>query len=520
MSFEAKTLEPERNAQKLFFRGDETASHWFRIPYLLSSCDGTLIAGTDANFGSTGDSAENIDSAIRLRPQGKGWEPTFLPPILHLLDYTDEPGYRQKSSSFIDGMILQDTVGAGVQGRIHLMIDGWTWNGGLFQQMYPHITRRVAPGSGFIAIDGRNYLLLSSRRLYTDDGLNGNTDLSLFDYAADLWGVKDALGQIPIYRLERGPDGAALGALSEYSLTDSMELCRNGEPLFLSQRGEDGRPNGVAVPMNPLYEDSILQMYNTSYIYHIISDDYGRSWSLEQIVSGQCKRAGTGAYLTGPGRGIQLMDGPYRGRMLFPTYYVEGGRLRSEVILSDDGGKTWRHSATVPSGGSVSESALAELPDGSIAKFMRNADPSGGKILWSVSHDGGERWSRPRSVLGDDGAGVNCQVSALRYSRELPSRDGQRYPAVLLASPFQSSRTDGRLLIGLVKPVGRRSGSMQYEIDWEYQIRVTDPDALFAYSCLTELPDGKIGLLYETSPTDSWQDGLQSMTYEEFTLPF
>ncbi|MCI8405913.1 MAG: exo-alpha-sialidase [Oscillospiraceae bacterium] len=516
MCFAPQELFPEREPQRLFFNGDETGSRWFRIPFLLSASDGTLIAGTDANFGSTGDSAENIDAAIRRRSPEGVWEAPFLPPALHLRDYADEPGYRQKSASFIDGMILQDTQGVGTPGRLHLMIDGWAWNGGLFQQMYPTVVRKVAPGDGFARIGDRKYLLLTSRPQHTEDGLNGNTDLSRFDYAADLWGSRDERGQIPVYCLESSGQGVSLGARTEYSLTDAMELCRNGDLLYLPQKGESSA--GEMVPMNPLYEDSVLQMYNTSYFYHMVSDDLGRSWRLEQIASGLCKRTGTGAYLTGPGRGVQLECGPYRGRMLFPTYYFQEDRLRSEVIFSDDGGKTWAHSATVPSGGSISESALVELPDGSVGKFMRNAGNSGGKMVWSVSHDGGMNWSRPQSVLGDNEAGVNCQLSALRYSRELPSREGGRYPALLLASPFSSKRTNGRLLIGLIKPDGHCSGGVKYRIDWEYQIQVTAQDTLFAYSCLTELPDGRIGLLYETSPTDSWQDGLQAMIYEEFAL--
>lgn len=41
---------------------------------------------------------------------------------------------------------------------------------------------------------------------------------------------------------------------------------------------------------------------------------------------------------------------------------------------------------------------------------------------------------------------------------------------------------------------------------------------LFAYSSLVELGDGRIGMIYEASPTTSWADGLRYMYYEEFTM--
>lgn len=49
-------------------------------------------------------------------------------------------------------------------------------------------------------------------------------------------------------------------------------------------------------------------------------------------------------------------------------------------------------------------------------------------------------------------------------------------------------------------------------------LRNTEASALFAYSSLVELGDGRIGMIYEASPTTSWSDGLRYMYYEEFTM--
>ena len=62
------------------------------------------------------------------------------------------------------------------------------------------------------------------------------------------------------------------------------------------------------------------------------------------------------------------------------------------------------------------------------------------------------------------------------------------------------------------------NGSTKYSIDWEYVYQVTEASALFAYSSLVELGDGRIGMIYEASPTTSWADGLRYMYYEEFTM--
>ena len=95
----------------------------------------------------------------------------------------------------------------------------------------------------------------------------------------------------------------------------------------------------------------------------------------------------------------------------------------------------------------------------------------------------------------------------------------ETYPADLLSMAYNTSRTDGRIYVGLIKENGQYdNGSMKYSIDWEYVYQVTEASALFAYSSLVELGDGRIGMIYEASPTTSWADGLRYMYYEEFTM--
>lgn len=539
------TGQTARIANKVFYSGDATGSTFFRIPFLLSTSEDTLIAGADANFGSTGDSAENIDAAIRRKGNASthsfmsSWDNAFIPNALHMKDYADEPGYKQKSASFIDGTIVQDTLGTG---RIILMIDAFAWNGGVFQYLNVNsaglasggTTRSVAYGDGFTSIGGKKYLLLSSQNIKGNangqtGNINNNTDRSLFNYAADVYGSKNADGRYNVYQLIGTPrpysstptpvndDNLSLGPLSNYSLNSDYELFKSNQPLTVLQKSSNPNHPATQVPMRIFYEESELQMYNTSYIVQLYSDDDGVTWHTDKIASGMFKRENSRYYVLGPGRGIQLQQGIHEGRIMMPVYYQ--GNTSTEVIYSDDGGATWTHGDPISSANGLHESTLVEMPDGSVKIFIRNTSSTGGKIIMATSVNGGESWQDVQSALGDNAAGVNSQISALGYSQPVISADGNSYPALLLSSAYERTRKDGRIFVGLIKPDGTYpNGSQRYRVDWEYNYQLTNTDQLYAYSSMTELTNGKIGILYESSDTSSWADGLKSIYYKEFAI--
>lgn len=543
-----RTKGTERTLNTIFNSGDATGSTFFRIPFLLAASDGTMIAGTDANFGSTGDSAENIDAAIRIKPDAtsysalEGWGDAFVPDALHMRDYADEYGYKQMSASFIDGVIVEDSV---YTSRIILLIDAWAWNGGGFQwlnvdsagQAHGGTARSVALGDGCCTIDGHKYLLLSDENRKSGN-INMNVDRSAFNYAADIYGEKNAEGRYNVYHLIGQPqaystDGTpvddsnlSLGALSEYSLGTNYELFKNGAELTVVQKTSDASTAPVTVPMKIFYEDSELQVYNTSYIMQVCSDDGGRSWYTDKIITGMVKRESSRYYLTGPGHGIQLAVGEHKGRLIVPIYFQQAassGGLTSgactEIIYSDDGGITWSHGEPLPNT-LGHESVVVELPNGDLQIFMRNTASSGGKCKTATSSDGGITWHDVKSTFGDNDRGTNSQLSAIAYSQEVVSaKDGNSYPAVLLSMAYNQSRTDGRIYVGLVKPDGTYSdGRIKYMIDWEYKYQVTNSSELFAYSSMAEMSDGKIAMIYEASPSNSWADGLQHMYYSEYNI--
>ena len=85
-------------------------------------------------------------------------------------------------------------------------------------------------------------------------------------------------------------------------------------------------------------------------------------------------------------------------------------------------------------------------------------------------------------------------MSAVRLGSPVRSRaDGKEYPALLLSCANRKDRTNGRLFMGLLKEDGAYpGGARKYRIDWEYQYDVTPAGTLYAYSCLSELNDGRV----------------------------
>ena len=78
---------------------------------------------------------------------------------------------------------------------------------------------------------------------------------------------------------------------------------------------------------------------------------------------------------------------------------------------------------------------------------------------------------------------------------------------------------NGKIWIGLINETGQ-SGVNKYSVEWKYCYSVDTPQMGYSYSCLTELPDGKVGLLYEKY--DSWSRNelhlKNILKYEKFTI--
>lgn len=90
---------------------------------------------------------------------------------------------------------------------------------------------------------------------------------------------------------------------------------------------------------------------NNDRVFVMSSNDDGLTWSQPREITSSVKPPQWKWYGTGPGHGIQLKQGPDAGRLLVPSHHWEPGAkkgFRSQMIYSDDHGKTWELGESIP----------------------------------------------------------------------------------------------------------------------------------------------------------------------------
>ncbi len=467
----------------IFSDSDTTLSNYFRIPSLLTLESGTVVAAADARYGGTHDSKSNIDTAFsRSTDGGVTWSDPILPLCFEdyaaqRVDWPTEVGLRdlqiQGSASFIDPVMVQDAE----SGRLYLFADVMPAGIG---------SSNASVGNGYKTIDGQQYLKLR----WHEDGSN------TYNYSVRENGV--------IYN-------DTTNQPTEYTMNADFELLKNGTPLTVKQYSVSFSGNrlletatDVDVAMNVFYKDSYFKVFPTAYLGMTYSDDEGVTWSSMQLLN-TLKSNSEKLLITGPGAGIQIQNGTYAGRLVVPVYSVTLAGFG--VIYSDDGGDTWNYAAAdASSTGATAEAQIVEMPNGMLIAYVRT---SSGYIAERRSVDGGVTWTAGTPVSGVSTTSYGTQMSVLRYSGLV---DGK--PAIIMSTPNSTSgRNTGVLRVGLITDTGAE-GVNRYTIDWAYTYTI-DGSVGYSYSCLAELPDGKIGLLYEKY--DSWSRGQLHM---KNVLPF
>ena len=221
------------------------------------------------------------------------------------------------------------------------------------------------------------------------------------------------------------------------------------------------------------------------------SEDDGRTWSkpvnITQKIAGRNKE--WRLCFQGPGGGIQLAD----GTLVFAAQFRDAaGVPHSCFISSTDGGAGWTISPpAIPSKPPTSEAQVAQLKDGSLLLTMRDESRSG-KRAWARFEWDGDltkgKWSEPWFAVPDP----TCMASLVSHPTG----------PLLLSSPG-SARERKALTIRTSSDGGKT---------WSAG-RVLDPRPC-AYSCLTVLQDGSIGVLYECGDKSSYD----TLTFARFTL--
>jgi sialidase-1 len=216
--------------------------------------------------------------------------------------------------------------------------------------------------------------------------------------------------------------------------------------LLLCRNAEDG------------HERDILAGKASRDVLVMWSDDDGGTWSGPRDITAEVKRPGWTWYATGPGHAVQLADGrlvvPCNHAVLDPDAGVSGP-YRSHVIVSDDGGETWRLGGIVGDG--TNECMLAELADCSLYINMRSYHGRHRRAI-AYSRDGGETWSdiawdealtepvcQGSVIAGPDGRLLFANPASERREKLTVKRsadNGRTWPEALLLEEGPSAYSD------------------------------------------------------------------------------
>ena len=424
----------------------------FRIPALLTLRDGRVLAGADLRWNHGTDAPQNLDTAAALSPDGYGGWALCVPNRLD--DYADGTGSKQ-SAAYIDSALLQSE-----SGRVFLLCDLFLSGTG-----YPNAQK----GSGCVTVGGKPRVALARR---------GSDDyrFAILDFDGDFAPV------------------AENGKPTSYSVDREYRLYQDGAACTLPQRGDDDRPTGKAVAQSVFFAQSDLHVFPTPFLCLRNSLDGGKTWSAPTLLNPMVKRDSEAFLGVCPGRGAAVQADGHE-RLIFPVYSNEKRIEHALTIYSDDGGITWQRGEAVkcaPLLQKTSESQILTLPDGTLRLFSR----TGAHFVGCCnSADGGVTWTKSKPDYALFGT-KNCMISVINTTKTIDKK-----PVVLCSMGSDAKgRANGVIRVGMI--------GAQNQIDWRSTCPVNT--GFFAYSCLTELSDGNIALLFE--------DEAAHLNYRVFTF--
>ena len=227
---------------------------------------------------------------------------------------------------------------------------------------------------------------------------------------------------------------------------------------------------------------------DTRRVFVTSSRDDGNTWSRPREITADAKLTNWTWYATGPGAGIQLRGGAHKGRLVIPCDHIGAVTRKyfSHVVYSDDHGASWRLGGTTPAD-RVNECEVVELADGALMLNMRSYDPAKKARQSAISRDGGNTWTEQRIV--QELVDPICQASIRRLI--WPQEDK---PGVILFSNAASERRE-RMTV---------RASFDDGATWAVGRMLSAKPA--AYSCLVAMPDGSVGLLYETGSKHPYEE--------------
>lgn len=436
----------------------DNPSHWYRIPSMVTLDDGTVVAAADARWDGGMDGGGNDVITARSTDNGDTWSYTWA-------GYYGDNGnvFSKASTSYCDSNIATD-------GKTLYMLSTFFASGVAING-----TSANAQPSKDTGLDSQGRLLLAR---------NGGD----YDYYV---GAVGADGYASIYRTSDST------VVSGYKVNGEFELFKH-----------DAYVGCV------WYSNCEFQAKKCQYLFFRTSTDGGKTWSAPSLVN--ARKSGEKFLGAGPGRAIVTDD----GTICMPVYVYGDNAWGSgdasqatSFIYSKDHGKTWSRTANFTStssfGGSgwSSEAQLVDLGNGVVRCFYRNGKK---KIMYcdATWNGSGYQWGD----VVDTGIDIwgNCQLSAIMYPYLI---DGKR--AILVSSP---SSTEGRKTGAIFTLLLNDDNT----VSTEYAKKtITAEGAMFAYSCLTVLKDGRVADLYETDACDFTYKvfDIQSLTGMDADVP-
>ncbi|HEL1619186.1 TPA: exo-alpha-sialidase [Streptococcus suis] len=441
----------------------------FRIPALLKTDKGTLIAATDQRHDHYSDWGNIAQVVKRSTDQGTTWGQT-----IKIVDLRENPRATDKNQGTpltIDTALVQDPTTK----RIFAIYDMYPEGKALFGAPNTYEAE-------YTVVEGKHYLNLykageTAPYLLKEDGR-----------------VYTPTGEATEYRVNMQDTSAAYANIGDIYQGAGTEPI--GNIYFQTQK---------TAPFRTALANFIWMSY---------SDDDGVTWSHPKDITPNLKKPHMKFLGLGPGTGIVLHTGEHAGRLVVPAYslsYTGGMNSQSALVFySDDHGETWHagksfndgrrlangtvlESSTMNNGSEIgTEATIVQLNNGHIKMFMRGKK---GAVRMATSTDGGASWINEVELF-QEVPDVYVQLSAIRIER-----DGKEF--ILLANASGPGRTNGHVRIAEVQADG--------SLVWIHHQMVQDGE--FAYNSIQHLGGDDFGLLYEHKTGDqNWY----SLYYKKF----
>lgn len=472
---------------------DEPFAQWtagcqnFRIPALITLQNGDILATADARW-ETAEDGGGIDSIASVSSDGgKTWHYSFP------LYFPDSYGYAgNRATTIIDPGVLE-----GPDGTIYFIADV-NPTGGTTMSGY----RKPGVGTGYVDVD--NGVDQGRYQALTKD----------WDISCGTIPTNDNLTDYPYYIGDLNQEGFAKilnrsdGSETGFGVDEWYNLYTYADGEFKDDMDRSTVVNNseMKIQQNAFYKDSDFHVFgNTDYLWVVTSKDSGRTWEHPRDLTDQIKRNAEGqvkdrALLVSPGRGISTKSGD-----LVIGFYDHGGdEENASIVYSTDNGQIWKRTEDMQrsenKGFWTSENEIVELEDGTLRMFARNGR---GRICYADAkkNAAGEYVMEETSVVTEVGSTSTCNVTAISYSKKINGKQ-----AILVACPTGGSRARGKIFTFLVED----DNSLTLYNDFS----VPDSESGFVYSCLTEMEDGTVALLWEPN---KWGEGL-SILFDTFSI--